>query len=56
MVWLTWNDELQAKVFSNLNTKGSLWPDFLGIEEETWLMQNDDASHGRDGKRLIVAR
>lgn len=46
MVWLTWNDELQAKLSSNLSTKGSHWPDLLVIDGETWLMQNDDPSHG----------
>ena len=45
-----------SKLFSNLSADGSPQPEVPGIVEETWLVQNDEASHGGDGNKLKPSR
>ena len=48
MAWSTWYVEMWPKLFSNLSTDGSLQQEIPGTVEETWLVQNDEVSHGGD--------
>ena len=43
-----------SKLFSKLSVAGSSQPQIPGMVEETWLVQNDEASQGGDGNKLTT--